>query len=125
MFDNFEVGDIVRIKMSAVFTNIRKMIKQKQIDKLIAVKFTPKLFVIATRTNPRTESLERRRYTLTTLNGEYVRLANGNIKPFFGIDLQKVSPTEEETTITTQRGLDLNKITTNRNDVNIGSLTDP
>lgn len=125
LFDNFEVGDIVRIKMSAVFTNIRKMIKQKQTDKLIAVKFTPKLFVIATRTNPRTESLERRRYTLTTLNGEYVRLANGNIKPFFGIDLQKVSPTEEETTITTQRALDLNKITTNRNDVNIGSLLDP
>lgn len=125
LFDNFEVGDIVRIKMATIFTNIRKMIKQKQTDKLIAVKFTPKLFVIATKTNPRTESLERRRYTLTTLNEQYVRLQNGNIKPFFGIDLQKVSNTEQETQITTKRALDLNKIATNKNDVNIGDLLDP
>lgn len=125
VFDNFDVGDMVRIKMATVFSNIRKMIKQKQTDKLIAVKYTPKLFVIATKTNPRAETLERRRYTITDLNGEYVRTSKGNIKPFFGIDFQKVKPDEEETTITTQRALDLNKITTNRNDVNIGSLLDP
>jgi hypothetical protein len=125
VYDNFDVGDIVRIKMATVFTNIRKMIKQTKTDKLIAVKYTPKLFVIATKTNPRTESLERRRYTLTDLNGEYVRLRNGTIKPFFGIDFQKVLPTETETTITTQRALDLNKIKPNKNDVDIGNLNHP
>jgi hypothetical protein len=125
VFDSFEVGDMVRIKMATVFSNIRKMIKQKQTDKLIAIKYTPKLFVIATKTNPRAETLERRRYTLTDLNGDYVRTAKGNIKIFFGIDFQKVKQDEEQTSINTQRALDLNKITTNRNDVNIGSLTEP
>jgi hypothetical protein len=125
IFDNFDVGDMVRIKMASVFTNIRKMIKQKQTDKLIAIKYTPKIFIIVTKTNPRTTSLERRRYTLQTLDGEFVRLRNGNIKPFYGIELQKVLPTETATTITTQRALDLNKITRNKNDVNIGDLLEP
>ena len=106
--------------MATVFTNIRKLIKQTGSDKLIAIKYTPKQFTIVKRTNPRVMTLERRRYQLANMQGEMVTLANGNIKPFFGIDLQKVMEKKDDlSTITTERALTINKILKNRNDVNI------
>lgn len=126
VYDNFQVFDLVRIRMATVFTNIRKMIKQTKSDKLIAVKYTPKLFVIVKRTQPRKETLERRRYHLETLKGELVTLPNGNVKPFYGVDLQKVTRQDkEERNITTLRALEINKIKHNKNDLNIGDLSDP
>ena len=43
--DNYKVGDKVRIKMSAIFNNVRKLLKQK-LTKQIVVSYTPSIFTI-------------------------------------------------------------------------------
>ena len=66
--DELNVGDWVRVKMSALYSELRKAIKQGN-KKLINVTYTPEIyrvFKVIEETHP---SYERKRYTLRTLDG--------------------------------------------------------
>ena len=44
--DDFQIGDIVRVKMSSIFSNVRKLVKDGN-SKQILFNYSPKLFFIS------------------------------------------------------------------------------
>ena len=119
-FDDFEVGDRVRIKMSSIFVNVRKLIKEG-LSKQIVVTYTPETFYIKKVLRSYKSPLERKRYTITNDKDQILNVGdNQNIKYFYGTELMHVPDNEENeyNNISMDRALKLNKIETNKNDVN-------
>ena len=96
-----EVGDYVRIKMNALYSDIRRIVKQGN-EKLLVVRYTPDIYRIVKVVKPRkTQKLE---YYVENEFGERPN------RSFFLSDLQKVDPdANENIKISTERAMDLNK----------------
>ena len=112
--DNFEKGDMVRVKMSSLFSGVRKLLKAKLSKKLV-ITYTPDLFKISKVVIPRTRILARRRYYLENSEGETITTSNGNKKPFYSSELMR---SDEPTCITMTKALKLNKVDPTKNDLN-------
>jgi hypothetical protein len=121
--DNFEIGDAVRVKMSSLFSKVRKLIKDKK-TKLIVVTYCPKIFyvyriIIPRRYNP----LERKRYLLKDEDDNL--LLHGGVdklkeKIFYASDMIKVDKNDKHAMkepISVERALVLNGVTATANDV--------
>lgn len=103
MYDDkvLEVNDYVRIKMSALYSDIRRIVKQGK-EKLLVVKYTPDIYRIVKVVKPRkTKKLE---YYVENEHGERPN------RSFFLSDLQKVdADANQGLNISTERAMDLNK----------------
>ena len=93
--DYFRVGDLVRIKMSALKSKVRKMIKDKD-KKFIIVTYTPEVYRIYQIIRNNNIGFENTRYLVKHLDGrvliaENLRDRNNNLEPreklLFGSDL--------------------------------------
>ena len=111
--EKFQVGDLVRVKMGALFSKIRKLIKSDN-KKLIVVNYSPDIYTISSILNKdlkdtrdylrRKVEYENLRYTLK-LNGVEVqterKMNNPNrerkSKRFFASDLIKVNKETKNT----------------------------
>ena len=103
----FKKGDLVRVKMSSLFSEIRKKVKSGD-SKNIIVRYTPDIFVIDKVVYPRTGFLDRNRYILT-LEGK--RPSKGGSDVFFyASDLQKVSENTDTSNMSIERALKLDKV---------------
>jgi hypothetical protein len=111
--DNYKVGDKIRIKMSAIFNNVRKLLKQK-LTKQIVVSYTPSIFTI-NKVVKKDGLLERNKYLIENENGELVTKANGKKKYFYASDLLLYN-NGEKSDLTMEDALKLNKVMTNEND---------
>lgn len=96
-----EVGDYVRIKMTALYSDIRRIVKSGN-EKLLVVKYTPDIYRVVKVVKPRkTKKLE---YYVENSHGERPN------RSFFLSDLQQVDPNANEgVNITTEKAMDLNK----------------
>ena len=104
--------------MSSIFSNIRKLIKDKH-TKQIVVTYTPEVFTVSKVIKSIKSPLERNRYLLTNSKGETLSIGeNANNKYFYGSELLLVPDGGEKSTITMDRALVLNKVKRNNNDVN-------
>lgn len=112
--DNFEVGDIVRVKMSSIFANVRKALKAKE-GKNIVVTYTPELFRVRKVIVPR-GVLERKRYVLEN-EDEKILSKNNTAVQFYASELLLWDGGNNDTEITMDRALELNKVGRNENDV--------
>ena len=92
------VGDFVRVKLSQLYSQVRKMVKDGD-KKFIVVKYSPEIYQIDNILKPDHEGYEKLRYTLKTLDGQPLltqqKMNNPNKprgqKRFFASDFQKVS----------------------------------
>ena len=111
------VGDHVRVKMSALYTELKKAIKQGN-KKLINVTYTPEIyrvFKVIQETHP---NYERKRYTLKTLDGEPLyteRKINEmthshRYRRLFASDLLKIDKETTNTNYSNHRANQLNQI---------------
>jgi hypothetical protein len=116
--DNFEEGDEVRIKMSSIFSNMKKEEKNKN-TKYFIVLFSPIIFKVHKVYIPKSGKLERKRYILKNREtGNIVKTPKGMNKMFYFHELQHVPPsTNEDMKISIDRALTLNKIERNNNDL--------
>jgi len=98
-----QVGQIVRVKMNALFSSVRKMIKDN-VKKYIVVKYSPTVYRIAKILEPDHAGYEKFRYTLETIDGQVVQtqLKNNNpnavrrAKRFFASDFLPVDEDTED-----------------------------
>lgn len=111
--DNYKVGDKVRVKMSAIFNNVRKLLKQK-LTKQIVVSYSPSIFTI-NKVVKKAGVLERNKYLIENENGELVTKADGKKKYFYASDLLLYN-NGEISNLTMEDALKLNKVMTNEND---------
>jgi hypothetical protein len=96
------VGDWVRVKMSALYSQVRKMIKDND-KKYLVVKYTPEVYRVRSILKPDHAGYEKLRYTLTAPDGEPVvtQLKRNNPnkerreRRFFASDLLCVATREE------------------------------
>lgn len=95
-----EVGDYVRVKMSALYSGVRQLVKEGN-EKLVIVKYTPDIYRVVKVVKPRkTQKLE---YYIANEDGERPN------RSFFLSDLQKVDANANDNLkMTTERALDLN-----------------
>ena len=84
--DNYQVGDEVRVKMSSIFSNVRKLVKDNK-NKQIVVTYTPAVYRIGRVIVPRRGLLERKRYILVKEHGVPIRSAKGATKDFYASEL--------------------------------------
>jgi hypothetical protein len=115
--DNFKVGDIVRIKMSSIFANVRKLVKDGN-TKQIVVNYTPELFIVRKVIVPRNKILERKRYVLENADGK-VLSKNKTTQQFYASELLLFEGKDGATDIDIDMdmALNLNGVERNRNDV--------
>ena len=112
--DDYQVDDIVRVKMSSIFTNVRRLVKSKD-TKQIVVSYTPEKFIVQRVTNKQ-GTLERKRYMLENVDGFVLINHKRNKKYFYASEL---IPTDNEKPpeLTMDEALDLNKVKRNATDV--------
>ena len=92
-----QVGDYVRVKMSQLYSQVRKMIKDGD-KKYVTVKYSPEIYVIDHVLKPDNEGYEKLRYTLVDLDGNPLKTQlkrNNPNKPrrqkrFFASDFIKI-----------------------------------
>ena len=115
--DNFKVGDIVRVKMSTIFANVRKLVKDGN-TKQIVVNYTPELFIVRKVIVPRNKILERKRYVLENADGKVLSKNNTTLQ-FYASELLLFEGKEgaSDIDIDMDMALKLNKVERNRNDV--------
>ena len=121
-----EVGDFVRIKMTAISSNLRA-IEKEQKTKQIVIRYTPTIFRIKKKITPRKGLLERSRYIVEDLNGRvlYVkRLTNRagdsdkfTPKQFYTSDLLLIPNSINDTTLTLEQAIKLSGVEPNQNDL--------
>lgn len=115
--DTFEVGDYVRVRMATLFSNIRKVIKEGN-SKQIVVEYTPLIFQIKKVIIPHNNLISRKRYVLQNENEREIVTVKGGIKHFYSSDLLLVKDqNQEESDISMQDALKLNKVNPTRNDL--------
>jgi hypothetical protein len=117
--DDFVVGQPVRIKMSSIFANIRALIKDK-LTKQIIITYTPEIFYIKKVLRSNKSPLERKRYVISNDKEQVLNIGNNQtIKYFFGSELLPVNNLDDPINqIDMKRALLLNRVETNKNDVN-------
>ena len=113
--DNYQVGKYVRLKMSSIFNNVRKLIKDNM-TKQIVVTYSPVVYQIKTVIVPRRGLLERKRYVLERANGDVVRSAKGKQKDFYASELERAD-SQTPSHITMEQALKLNQVEPNRHDL--------
>lgn len=99
----FNVDDFVRVKLSQLYSQVRKMIKDGD-KKFIVVKYSPEIYRIDKILKPDNEGYEKLRYTLKTLDGQPLltqqKMNNPNKprrqKRFFASDFLRVSKEDVE-----------------------------
>jgi hypothetical protein len=115
---DFQVGDLVRIKNSALYSKIREKIKAGG-KKNIVVTFSPEIFRIyqVVRMRNRNVGYENRKYMVKRLDGslliaENLRQPNAepNEKRLFGNEMIKAYAVEDEPIITTQNAKRMNSM---------------
>jgi hypothetical protein len=104
----FQVGDLVRIKNSALYSKIREKIKDGG-KKNIVVTFSPEIFRVYQIVRNRNQGYENTRYMVKRLDGSLLvaeNLRNPNAEPnekrLFGNELIKAYAVEDEPLITTR-----------------------
>lgn len=113
--DNFKEDDIVRVKMSSIFSNVRKLVKDGN-TKQIVVTYTPELFRVNRVIIPRNKLLERKRYTLENEDGKIVKI-NNVAKQFYASELLLFEGEDDDIDISMDMALKLNGVQRNANDV--------
>jgi len=115
--DNFQVGEHVRVKMSTIFSGIRKLIKDKN-TKDIVVTFTPDIFTVSKVITPKQGTPSRKRYELKNSDNNHIFNREGGIKRFFASDMQRVSNNNAPPNgITMEQALKLSKVEPTMNDL--------
>jgi transposase InsO family protein len=88
------IGDLVRIKLTALHSKMRRLVKQNDKKKLVAL-WSPEIYKVKSIVNPDyEEGLEKKRYTIETMNGNNVVKAGNEPMRFFATDFLKVQPDE-------------------------------
>jgi hypothetical protein len=113
----FEVGDLVRVKMTALYSQVRQMVKDKD-KKFIVVRYSPDVYRIRSILKKDNVGYENKRYTLEYLNGDpvqtQIKLNNPNatrhMKRFFASDFLRVENIPESPIINSKDALKLNKL---------------
>jgi N-glycosylase/DNA lyase len=114
--DNYQVGNIVRVKMSSIFTNVRKLVKDNK-TKQIVVTYTPELFVVNRVIIPRNKLLERKKYILENGDGK-ILTKNGVTQLFYASELLGYKgENAADVEIDMDMALKLNGVQRNANDV--------
>jgi hypothetical protein len=113
--DDYQVGDNVRLRMSSIFSNVRRLVKVDD-TKQIVVTFSPTVYRIVKAIVARNGLLERKRYMLEKGDGNLVRTAKGQTKTFYASELQH-APNNEPSHITMEQALKLNKVEPNKYDL--------
>lgn len=109
---NFEVNDLVRIKLLVINNTMRKAKKQKQEWNKIAIHYTPQIYTVIRAYHHQPNFIRRDEYVLSDLNGN-VLMDGATQKRFFGSELIKVPINSVETNInpgTVQRAIQLNRL---------------
>ena len=114
--DDFEKGELVRVKMSSLFSGVRKLVKSK-LTKQIVVSYSPEVFKIEKVVIPRKNQLARRKYYLENSAEMVITTPTGNRKPFYASELQRAGETSASN-MTMAKALSLNKVDTTSNDLN-------
>jgi transposase InsO family protein len=109
---DYQIGDEVRVKMSALFANIRAVIKAGN-SKQIVVHYSPEIFRIANVLQKKNK-YARTKYTLENSKEQLLHV-NGKDKYFFASDLLPAG--KEKAKISMAEALKLNKVERNNNDV--------
>jgi hypothetical protein len=122
--DTFEVGDAVRIKMSSLFSDIRRMIKSGN-SKYIVVHYSTDIYTVSKATKTATKTnIERFRYQI--VNGDDVLLTKRDGTPmiFYSTDLLPLTNEDVQNyndninnVMTMDQALALNNSQRNENDV--------
>jgi hypothetical protein len=115
----YEVGDLVRVKVSALFSHVRELIKNGN-KKYLSAKYTPEKYKIRSILMPDNEGFENERYTISTLDGQLLQtqLKKNNLnaatkaKRFFASDFLKATKDSEDTNLTSKDVLRLSKLST-------------
>jgi hypothetical protein len=112
----FQVGDLVRIKNSALYSKVREKIKDGG-KKNIIVTFSPEIFRVYQIVRNRNQGYENTRYMVKRLDGSLLvaeNLRNPNAEPnekrLFGNELIKAYAIEDEPLITTQEANRMNSM---------------
>lgn len=113
--DAFKAGDKVRVKMSALFSNVRRVLKEGNSKQLI-VTYSLAVFTVW-RVTRRTGALERNRYLLENEARVVLRRHMGNPKSFYASDLLLVGEGNEEAEVSMAEALKLNKVQPSVTDV--------
>lgn len=115
--EEMNVGDHVRIKMSSIYSEIRKQVKAGN-KKLINIGYTPEIYRIFKVLKEDHPTYERKRYTLKKLDGSPLlteRKINEmthshRYKRLFASDLLKIDKNSENVNYDNNRGNQLNQI---------------
>jgi hypothetical protein len=116
----FNEGDLVRVRMSALFAGVRQVIKSGD-RKQIVIEYCPQKFRIYHKIIPRQQTLERARYLLEDVNGRHLIYKTGTkYTPvtFYASDLQDANKSDESP-LSIVEALKLNKVDRNLNDVKL------
>jgi transposase InsO family protein len=114
--DNLEKNQIVRVKMSSIFANVRKLVKAGQ-TKQIVITYSTELFRIKSVVKPRNKWLERNRYVLKNADGK-VLTKNGVAQLFYASELLQYDGEDaSDVDIDMLGALKLNGVEPNANDV--------
>ena len=116
--DNFGKGQLVRIKMSSLFSNIRSVIKSGD-SKQIVVNWTPISFIVWQVIQPKETTLERKKYVLLNTKTKHLVMnpSGKSAKQFYASELIPIRPEEDIETITMETALKLNKVKKSATDV--------
>ncbi len=117
--DHFQVGDHVLVRMSCIFSQMRKMIKSKDIKKCPII-FMPKLFIIARIVRSRKPNT-RNKYIIKNAETDQIVTTNVPTKTryFTANDMIKTD-IDGDFDITIDEALRLNNIERTRNDLDYG-----
>jgi len=121
------VGDFVRVKMSAISTNVRREVKQGN-TKHIVIRWSPIVFEITKKIVSRQPTLERSRYIVKDAEQHRVlfkrnRKASRNTTypaRLYSSDLLQVPNSKNGTNLTLADTYILNKVQPTRNDLQLG-----
>ena len=105
-------GDYVRVKMSALYSTVRKMMKEGD-AKHIIVSYSPIVFRIVEKIVPRNARMQKARYVLKTLQGHLLVSGKGDVeKRFTAQDLLFVPPgsVHNKTDIDMKDAKNMNKV---------------
>lgn len=111
--DNYRVNDRVRVKMSAIFSNVRRLIKEGR-SKEVVIQFTPVIFRVERVYRP-VGTLERKKYKLVNEEtGNYLAKPDGSVKLFYASELVRAN---EESDMTMADALELNGVEPSAGDI--------
>ena len=114
--DNFQVGQLVRIKMSSIFANVRKLVKENN-TKQIVVSYTPEIFIVNKVIIPRNKLLERKKYLIENADGKILS-KNGTEQLYYASELLHFNGEDaSDVDIDMDMALKLNGVERNNNDV--------